>query len=459
MQARPQARTGANRLAVLPHDFIWGASTSSYQIEGGAREGGRGMSIWDTHCRETGRISGGHTGDAACDHYHRYAEDVELMRRLGMRAYRFSVAWPRVLPRGMGKINETGLDFYDRLIDELLDSGIEPWLCLYHWDLPQALDDLGGWTNRDSAGWFADYAALLARRYGDRVRRFATFNEPSVFVLFGYGFGWNAPGVADRSAYFRAMHHVNLAHGRAVDVLRSLAPSASIGAIHNRQKCLPSSSSPEDAHAAALLDQHWNRAFPDAQILGHYPPDLAEAVESWTRPGDIAQICRPIDWFGLNHYAPIYGKATVAPLGFAWGDAPGGIERTDIGWPIHAAAFRDELAGTAVRYRLPIYVLENGYGGREQPDAEGRIDDRRRIDYLDAYIGAMAEAVALGADIRGYFVWSLLDNFEWGSGYNHRFGIVYVDFDSQRRIPKASAEWYAALIRASAGGPPRGEEP
>lgn len=295
-------------LAVRP-DFIWGVSTSSYQIEGAAREDGRGQSIWDTYCRQVGKVANGDTGDVACDHYHRFAEDIALMRDLGVGAYRFSVAWPRILPHGRGAPNDKGLAFYDRLIDALLAAGIEPWLCLYHWDLPQDLDDLGGWTKRDCAGWFADYAALVARRYGDRVKRFATFNEPSIFTLFGYWLGVQAPGLRDRVAYHKAIHHVNLAHGAAVDAVRDLAGEPSIGAIHNRQPCLAATDEPADHAAALQLDAYWNRAFPDPQLLACYPPALTQAIEPHQQPGDLARICRPVDWFGLNHYAPNYAKA------------------------------------------------------------------------------------------------------------------------------------------------------
>jgi len=442
--ARPGVPPGLGR------DFTWGVSTSSYQIEGAVAQDGRGASIWDGFCRQSGRIARGDTGEIACDHYHRYRDDIALMRELGVRAYRFSVAWPRLLPRGRGSANEAGLGFYDRLIDGLLEADIEPWLCLYHWDLPQALDDLGGWTNRDSAGWFADYAALVARRYGDRVKRFATFNEPSVFTLYGYGLGWQAPGIAEGDAYHRAIHHVNLAHGAAVDVLRSLVPAASIGAIHNRQPCFPVSEDPADQAAARYLDACWNGSFADPQLLACYPPALAGGVEQHVAAGDLARICRPVDWFGLNHYSPLYARAASdTPTGFVLGPPPNGARLSGIGWPVAPPSFRDTLVDTYRRYRLPIYVLENGFGSHDEPDAAGVVNDQDRVAFLDAYTGAMREAIVQGADVRGYFVWSLLDNFEWGAGYQERFGLVYVDFASQRRIPKASARWYARLIAAS----------
>jgi beta-glucosidase len=427
-------------------DFVWGVSSSSYQIEGAAREDGRGVSIWDTYCHEPGRIANGDTGDVACDHYRRFLDDVALMKDLGVGGYRFSVAWPRVLPAGRGAANEAGLAFYDRLVDALLAAEIEPWLCLYHWDLPQALQDIGGWASRDSARWFADYAALVARRYGDRVKRFATFNEPAVFTLLGYGAGRHPPGIKDDALLVQAIHHVNLAHGAAVDVLRSLVPAVSVGAVHCRQPCIPST--PADRAAAELLDAYWNGAFPDPQCLASYPPLLLQRMESHIRSGDLARISRPVDWFGLNHYCPIFVKADPASaLGFAMDEPPAGVACSGIGWPIDPSAFRDTLIAAHARYRLPIYVLENGIGALEKPDRDGRVLDDHRIDYLRDYTDAMRAAIAAGADVRGYFVWSLLDNFEWASGYDPRFGIVYVDYSTQRRLPKASFHWYAELIR------------
>jgi beta-glucosidase len=435
----------------LPRDFVWGVSTSSYQIEGATQADGRGASIWDTFCRQPGRIANGDTGDVACDHYHRFAEDIALMRRLGIQAYRFSVAWPRLLPQGSGPPNEPGLAFYDRLIDGLLGAGIEPWLCLYHWDLPQALQDLGEWENRDIARWFGDYAVLVAQRYGDRVRRFATFNQPSVFTLFGYGFAWHPPGVTDRSALHRVIHHVNLAHGAGVDAIRAVVPAAAIAAIHNVQPSRPAGTTPDDAAAAQLLDAYWNRAFPEPQLLGRYPAELASLMEAVIKPGDLERIRRPVDWFGVNHYSPIYARAdSKAPLGFAWADAPSTVRRSPIGWQLDPAAFRDTLLDIHRRYRLPIYVTENGAGANEVPNEAGEILDGERIAYFRSYGGALREAVAAGADVRGYFVWSLLDNFEWGAGYANRFGLVYVDFATQRRIPKSSAHWYARMVHAQA---------
>lgn len=436
-------------LARLRRDFVWGVSTSSYQIEGAAELDGRGPSVWDRFSHEPGRIANGDNGDVACDHYHHWREDVALMRDMGVNAYRFSIAWPRVLPAGAGPVNQAGLAFYGRLVDELLRSGIEPWICLYHWDLPQALQNRGGWANRDVAGWFADYASLVGARYGDRVRRFATFNEPSVFTLFGYVFGWHPPATREIADFYKAIHHVNLAHGMAIDALRAKVPGASLGCIHNVQPVRPVGRSREDEAAAGVLDAIWNKAFPDPQILGRYPAQLAASIEPFQRPGDLERIHRPVDWFGLNHYSPIYASSDPkTALGFAWRDAPADAPRSPIGWQVDPAAFRDTLVEVSGRYGLPIYVTESGAGATESLDASGNVNDAARIDYLASYTGAMREAVARGADVRGYFVWSLLDNFEWGAGYTNRFGLVYVDFATQRRIPKESARWYGRLLAA-----------
>ena len=435
---------------LYPPGFVWGVSTSAYQIEGAAAEDGRGASIWDVRCRTQGGVVNGDTGDVACDHYHRMPEDVALMKGLGVDAYRFSVSWPRVLPRGRGAVNEAGLDFYDRLVDRLLEAGIEPWLCLYHWDLPQALQDMGGWSSRDCAGWYADYAALCARRYGDRVKRWITFNEFSVFTLFGYAIPWAAPGIVDPAQHLRAIHHVNLAHGAGVDVLRDLVRGASIGAIHNRQVVIPETDTPENRAAASLLDEHWNLVFCDPQILGHYPPQTAAAIEPYVQAGDMARIARPVDWFGLNHYGPIFAKADPSRTwGYGWGDAPPDSPTHGVGWAIFPDAFRDELLTIQRRYRLPIVVTENGCGGSDTVNPDGAVHDPHRINYLTIYNAAMRDAMAQGADVRGYFVWSLLDNFEWGSGYGQRFGIVHVDFQTLARTPKDSARWYAELIRSA----------
>lgn len=435
----------------LPPGFLWGASTSSYQVEGAANEDGRAPSVWDTYCRMKGRVLNGDTGDIACDHYRRYPEDIALMRELGVDVYRFSIAWSRVLPRGRGAANEKGLAFYDRLIDATLEAGIQPWICLYHWDLPQALQELGGWTNRDCAGRFGDYALLCARRYGDRVKHWATFNEQNVSTLFGYVFDCMPPGVSDRVAYMRAVHHQNLAHGAGIDALRSTVSGASLGVVHNRQVVYPERRDPAQQAAVAPMDAHWNLIFPDPQILGRYPALVAEEMEAYVRPGDMQRICRPLDWFGLNHYSPVWAALDAqGALGFRMGAAPAELPVTDIGWAICPEAFALELKTIHERYKLPIYVTENGCGSdKDRPDAGGQIRDAHRVDFLNRYLQAMADAMRAGVDVRGYFVWSLLDNFEWNSGYANRFGLVYVDFADLGRIPKASFRWFAETIRAN----------
>lgn len=434
-------------LASLRADFIWGVSTSSFQIEGAAKEDGRGPSIWDTYC-SNGEIANHDTADIACDHYHRYREDVGLMKKLGVQAYRFSISWPRVLPLGRGSVNERGISFYDRLIDELLSAKIEPWLCLYHWDLPQVLEDSGGWQNRDSVTWFADYATLVAKRFGDRVKRFATFNEPSIFSIFSRSLG--ARDQSSEERLHRMIHHVNLAHGAAVDTLRENVPDASIGCIHNYQPCKSASATEADIAAAERLSVYWNRAFPDPQCRSEYPDIMRDAMKPHIRPGDLDRINRPVDWFGLNHYSPVYLKAQPsAMLGFGFGERPADIPSTPIGWPIDPDAFRDTLQIVHERYGLPIYILENGYGNSDKPNEAGEIVDTARIDFLRAYTEAMNSAAANGIDLRGYFVWSLLDNFEWESGYGVRFGLTYVDYQTLRRVPKSSFYWYANLIKTA----------
>ena len=430
-----------------PKDFVWGVSTAAFQVEGASRDDGRGQSIWDFRCTQPGKVADASTGEVACDHYHRYKEDVGLIKSLGVDAYRFSIAWPRVLPEGRGKVNAAGLDFYDRLVDKLLEQDIEPWACLYHWDLPQALENLGGWAARDSAGWYADYAAVVAARLGDRVKHWATFNEFSVFTLFGYAMDWCAPGLMDRTANLRAIHHLNLAHGRGVDVLRDSVRGASIGAIHNRQIVHPETASDEDRRAADMLNEHWNLAFPEPQMRAMYPPLLGEAIEPFVQSGDMAQICRRQDWIGLNHYGPIFAKADPSTIwGFAWGDSPPDSEiLPEIGWPIFPDAFRDELIELS-RYGLPVFVTENGCGSNDAPDEHGVVDDPRRVSYLKIYTAAMQEAIQAGANVGGYFVWSLLDSFEWGSGYTNPFGLIHVDFKTLKRTPKTSAQWYTEYV-------------
>ena len=425
-------------------------------------EDGRGPSTWDTFCAEPGRILNGDTGAVACDHYHRYAEDVALMRDLGVDVYRFSFSWPRIQPSGSGAANAAGLDFYDRLIDSLLAAGIKPAPTLFHWDTPQALEDAGGWMSRDITSRFADYATILADRFADRVPLWMTINEPMVLTLLGYAVGGHAPG---RSLGFEALpvaHHQLLAHGLAVQALRA-GGATSVGIASNHAPTWPASDSPEDVEAAGLYDNLINWLFADPVILGEYPPGLGEAM-----PGpvaeDLAIISTPLDWFGLNHYAPALVGAPTGDPDTAATDGiplPPGLPfeprpledypKTDFGWPVVPAAFGEILRTMKARYgdRLPpIYITENGCAINDGP-VDGVVTDQRRIDYLDGYLRSLQEAIADGIDVRGYFQWSLLDNFEWSVGYSQRFGLVHVDFETQQRTPKASYHWYRNLITKS----------
>lgn len=444
--------TKAPHLPKLPKGFIWGASTAAAQIEGAAAEEGRGPSIWDAFAATPGKVKDGSNPSVASDHYHRYKEDVALMKRLGLGAYRFSVSWSRVIPDGVGAINEKGLDFYDRLIDELIARDIEPWLCLYHWDLPLSLHEKGGWTNRDIKGWFEEYAAVIAKRFGDRVARWATFNEPGVFTTAGYAVGYHAPGVADLGAYLAAAHNVNRAHGAAVAALRSTKVKGQIGVVCNQQPARPATPSEEDKAAAALYDLFWNRTFADPMILGSYPEALMPFFAGLIQDGDLDGVKQPLDFLGVNHYSPTYVKSDPsAPGGLAQAAPPKGAPATIMGWEIAPKAFAQTLIVEHARYGLPIVVTENGIADREEVGADGEVRDQLRIDYLGKYIGAVASAIEAGARVDGYFVWSLIDNFEWAEGYEPRFGLVHIDYETQKRTPKQSFYWLAEEVAKSGG--------
>ncbi|MFF3864467.1 GH1 family beta-glucosidase [Micromonospora sp. NPDC001898] len=449
----------------FPEGFVWGAATAAYQIEGAARDDGRGPSIWDTFSRTPGRVFAGHTGDVACDHYHRYADDVALMAELGLRAYRFSVAWPRIQPDGTGPVNPRGLDFYDRLTDALLDRGIDPIVTLYHWDLPQTLQDRGGWTSRETAEHFATYAAAVHGRLGDRIRTWTTLNEPWCSAYLGYGNGVHAPGVRDAGAAFAAVHHLLLGHGLAARALRS-AGAEVVGITLNPADVQPADpDSAADAAAVRLVDGLQNRIFLDPLTGAGYPADVLEHVSRMVEPtfirdGDEKLIAAPIDLLGINYYAPTY--VAGRPDG-AGGEAYPGTERaveflpatgplTEMGWMIEPAGLTRLLERLAADYPgLPLMITENGgafpdRGGEAGPGEAGRVADTDRIAYLDGHLRAAHEAIGRGVDLRGYLVWSLLDNFEWAEGYRKRFGIVHVDYLTQRRTPKASARWYQGVI-------------
>ncbi len=436
----------------FPKGFIWGTSTASYQIEGAAEEDGRGPSIWDTFSHTPGKVANGDTGDVACDHYHRYSEDIALMQRLGISAYRFSTAWPRILPEGKGQINQAGLAFYDRLVDALLAAGISPWLCFYHWDLPQALQDLGGWQNRDIADWFADYAMIVHRRLGDRVRHYATFNEPNVISVLGHALGIHAPGLTDREATFKTIHHINLSHGKTIAALRADKKDLILGIVNNLGPAVPASEAEADKKAADYADAVWNRAFADPQFLGRYPALLEEDLAPHLKPDDLVTIHQRLDYFGVNHYSPNYIKHdSDAVLGYSNPPPPEGTFVTGMGWEVSPRAFFDQLMDIEKSYGpIPIYVTENGAGYEETASPDDQVHDDDRVAFLEAYLGAMREAIAAGADVRGYFIWSLLDNFEWAFGYAKRFGLVYIDYRTLKRIPKKSFEYYRKVAAANA---------
>lgn len=442
--------------ARFPAGFLWGAATSSYQIEGAWNADGKGLSIWDTFSHTPGKIQDGSTGDVACDHYHRWREDVALMRDLGLKAYRFSISWPRVLPEGRGALNPQGLDFYDRLVDALLEAGIEPFITLYHWDLPQALQDLGGWANRDVAYYFADYAAVLVRRLGDRVAWWATHNEPWVVAWLGYARGQHAPGLRNLKLSLPVAHHLLLSHGLAVDVLRDGAPTAQVGIVLNLSPVHPASSQPQDALAVQRVDGFLNRWFLDPLFRGSYPADawalaMAGGMAPSVRPGDMAQISRRLDFLGVNYYTrAVVTHDPQAEFGVRYVPVDGSMY-TEMGWEVYPQGLYELLVRLHREYRVPaLLVTENGAAFADTLTSEGCVHDEARQNYLRAHVLAAHRALQEGVPLRGYFVWSLLDNFEWAYGYTKRFGLVYVDYSTQRRILKDSAFWYRKIIAANA---------
>ena len=439
----------------LPEGFVFGTSTASYQIEGAWDEDGKGPSIWDTFTAEPGRIKDGSTGAVACDHYHRYVEDVALMERLGAGGYRFSIAWPRVQPDGSGAVNQNGLDFYDRLVDELVDAGIEPMATLYHWDLPEALQTPvaggpPGWEARATAERFAEYAAVCAQRLGDRVGQWVPVNEPNVVTLLGHGVGEHAPGKRLGFGALPVAHHLNLAHGLAAQALRANG-ARSVGTANNHAPIRPASQSQADLDAADLFDSLWNRIFAQPMLLGTLPDGFEELMG--VEDGDLSTVRQPLDFYGVNYYNPLVLAA--APEG---AEVPfeqhqlAGHPTTDFGWSVVPEGLRGVIGELRERYPElpPLYVTENGCSYAMGPDEHGVVDDQPRIDYLDAHLRAVADAIGDGADVRGYYCWSLLDNFEWAEGYTQRFGLVHVDYETLVRTPKRSFEWYADLVRRHA---------
>lgn len=427
--------------------FIWGVATSAFQIEGAAQSDGKGASIWDEFCRVPGVIADDSNGDIACDHYHRLDEDLDLIASLGVTAYRFSISWPRVQPLGEGSVNPAGLAFYDRLVDGLLQRNIQPYVTLYHWDLPAQLQrEQGGWLSRATAYRFADYAQLIAQRLGDRVVSFATHNEPWVTAVLGHEHGIFAPGIKDRRIAFQVSHHVLVSHALAAQAIRHSGSRADVGIVLNMSPIYPATDSDADANHARLEDGRLVRWYMDALFKGHYPADVLEdlgADAPHVAPGDAELIAQPLDFLGVNYYHP-----TVSSSGNPSAPATAGASVTDMGWEVAPQSLTDLLLRLQRDYSLPpVFITENGAAYKDQM-VDGRVDDEQRRQYIESHLAAIAEVTQRGVDIRGYFVWSLMDNFEWAQGYGKRFGIVHVDYATLRRTLKSSARWYQSLLRA-----------
>lgn len=441
----------------FPEDFLWGAATAAYQIEGAAHEDGRGESIWDRFSHTPGKTFNGDSGDVACDHYHRYPADIQLMTDLGLHAYRFSIAWSRILPTGTGQVNEAGLAFYDRLVDALLKAGITPFVTLYHWDLPQALDDHGGWLNRDSADHFVNYADIVSRRLGDRVKHWITFNEPFCISYVSYTWGGHAPGHQDFSyaEANRVNHHVYLGHGKAVPVIHANS-GGKVGIVLNMTPMYPATDSEADRAAADRMDAQSNRWFADPIFKGAYPADrlaLLGAAAPEIRPGDMQIISAPIDFLGVNYYSRSVVKDAPQAANVEKTESVKipASEYTEMNWEVYPDGLRELLERVHRDYQpQEIYVTENGCATPDHLNGVSPVPDPRRVAYLKGHFEAAYRAITAGVPLKGYFVWSLMDNFEWAYGYSKRFGITYVDYATQRRIPKQSYQFYQQVIRANA---------
>jgi beta-glucosidase len=444
-----------NDLALrFPKDFLFGVATAAYQIEGAASEDGRKPSIWDAFSRMPGRVYQRHTGDVACDHYHLWEKDLDLIKSLGVDTYRFSIAWPRILPDGRGAVNEKGLDFYDRLIDGMVARGLKVYPTLYHWDLPLTLAGFGGWTDRGTADAFAEYTEVVVRRFGDRMDALATINEPWCICHLSHLYGIHAPGEKNAEAFAASVHTLNLAHGKGVQAARAVRPDLPMGIVINAHSVYPASDKAADREAAERAFEFNNGIFFQPMFEGSYPDGVLEAFgkDMNIREGDLEVINQKLDWWGLNYYTPLRVKAATNPeTDYPKADTVPpvpGPELTDIGWEVHEKGLSDLLKELHTRYPLPdCYITENGACYNDGP-VDGVIDDKRRIDYLDKHFGAVADAIDAGVPVKGYFLWSLMDNFEWAEGYRMRFGIVHVDYDTQVRTLKNSAHWYRELIGA-----------
>jgi beta-glucosidase len=439
----------------FPSNFVWGAATAAYQIEGAWDKDGKGESIWDRFSHTPGKVSNGDTGDVACDHYHRWREDIALMRHLGLSAYRFSISWPRLLPVGWGRVNAPGIDFYGRLVDGLLEAGIEPFVTLYHWDLPQALQDSGGWPARSTAEAFVEYAELASRKLGDRVKHWMTLNEPYVSAFVGHLEGRHAPGHSDLDEALAAAHHLVLAHGWAVPEIRRNSPGADVGIVLNLSGHTPASPSDADREAAYLADGKLNRWFLDSLSGRGYPADVTDHFArpmGFVRGGDQEVVAVPIDFLGVNHYCREVVRSVAIPES---SNEPRTVfrnpETTEMDWEVYPQGLYELLCRLDADYDFPaFYVTENGAAYPDEVGPDGQVEDPQRIAYVREYLRAAGQAMEEGVPLRGYFVWSLLDNFEWALGYSKRFGLIHVDFETGERIPKASAHWYRDTVAARA---------
>jgi beta-glucosidase len=474
--AAPPASSAAPARLRFPDGFVWGTATASYQVEGAVNEDGRGPSIWDSFTHTPGKVVDGSNADVACDHYHRYAEDVAMMADLGLASYRFSIAWPRIVPTGSGAVNPAGLDFYSRLVDALLEHGIEPLATLYHWDLPQPLQDVGGWTNRDTAARFAEYAQTVGAALGDRVRTITTFNEPWCSAFLGYGSGVHAPGVTDNAQALAAVHHLNLAHGLGAAALRSVLPAGGrVSLTLNLAVVRAAEDTDADRAIARHIDGISNRIFLDPVLRGRYPDDVLDDLRhitdwSFVQDGDTAAIAQPLDVLGVNYYSPTLVTAATPELraqaAGSWvndpqsADGPTPYPGTDLafsmpqrgphtamGWRIDPESLTQLLVQVQRDYPgVPLMITENGAAFADRPGEDGVVHDADRIEYLRGHLTAVHDAISRGVDVRGYYCWSLMDNFEWAWGFSKRFGIVYVDYPTGARTPKDSAGWYRGVI-------------
>lgn len=447
------AKTGPAMAETLhfPPGFIWGTSTASCQIEG--RGDRKADSIWDTFARIPGTITDRSTPEITCDSYHRYPEDIALMKRLRTKAHRFSICWPRVLPDGIGEPDARGLDYYNRVTDGLLEAGIEPWVCLFHWDLPQALQDRGGWGDRASADWFTEYAELMARRLGDRVTRWVMFNEAQVHAIMGHGLGQHAPGLNGREPMAAAGHHMNLAQGRALAALRAQGGGRfKLGTVMSLQPVRPAQGLAANREAAEIWDAAWNRAYLDPLFHGSYPPRYLPLVEKLVQPSDMEEIHQPVDFLGVNYYSPMYQRSDPnGLLGTNWGALPPGMQITGMEWGVDPKGLTDILGNIRDNYGNPlVYITENGAYFKEAPDPSGRVDDRLRIAYLRDHITAAHHAIAQGVNLGGYFIWTLVDNWEWAHGFTATFGLARLDRATLTRSPKASFDWFARIASSNA---------